>query len=100
MYIQIDTNYVETLVKFQNLICSCGGPYYQWYVGLTRDPEHSFTDIHKIDFNNTHWILSNKCSPAIMRYAKNILITLGCKFNKELDMRDSDRIYLYRKEIK
>ncbi len=99
MYIKINTNYVDTLVKFNDILSSYGGTYDQWYVGLTRDPRHSFVDIHKVDFNNIHWILTNKCSPVTMRYAKNILIKLGCKYNKTLDMRNSDRVYLYRKEV-
>ncbi|MCP3922140.1 MAG: hypothetical protein GY714_06095 [Desulfobacterales bacterium] len=100
MYIKINTNFVDTLVKFNDILSSYGETYDQWYVGLTRDPRHSFVDIHKVDFNNIHWILTNKCSPAITVYSKKTLIALGCKYNKELDMDRPDRVYLYKKCIK
>ncbi|MCP3926394.1 MAG: hypothetical protein GY714_27850 [Desulfobacterales bacterium] len=96
MYIKINYNFVETLVKFNDVIASYGGTYDKWYVGLTRDPKHSFSDIHKLNFNNIHWILTNKCSPVITAYSKRMLTALGCKSDKELDMNDSDRVYLYR----
>ncbi|MCP3925827.1 MAG: hypothetical protein GY714_24945 [Desulfobacterales bacterium] len=99
MYIKINTNFVDTLVKFKDILSSYGGTYDQWYVGLTRDPRHSLVDIHKVDFNNIHWIITNKCSPAIIRYAKHILITFGCRYNNELDMSGADRLYLLKKDI-
>ncbi|MCP3921433.1 MAG: hypothetical protein GY714_02490 [Desulfobacterales bacterium] len=96
MYIDINTNFIESANAFKKCISMFGGNYNEWYVGLTNNPKHSFLNIHQIDVMEQNWILSNPCSTVVILYARKLLISMGCINNRELDMKNSDRVYLYK----
>ncbi|MCP3923772.1 MAG: hypothetical protein GY714_14415 [Desulfobacterales bacterium] len=73
-----------------------GGSNYQWYVGLTNDPKHSFLNIHNVDILEIGWILSERSPIHQIDFVKNYLTQIGCKNNPELDIPDPDQIYLYK----
>ncbi|MCP3923622.1 MAG: hypothetical protein GY714_13665 [Desulfobacterales bacterium] len=99
MLIDIKLSFVETTSLFIKNIKIYGGDYYQWYVGISIDPKHSFLNIHEVDMLEKSWIISSECPIDFAKYLKNFLITIGCLNNIELDLYEpghNPRVYLYR----
>ncbi|MCP3927421.1 MAG: hypothetical protein GY714_33095 [Desulfobacterales bacterium] len=99
MVIEIKPSFVETSQSFIKYIKFYGGYYYQWYVGISTNPKHSFLNIHKVDMLSKSWILSNECHKSIAQFLKKFLISIGCFNNSDLDYYEPGQIpsiYLFR----
>ncbi len=99
MLIDIKPSFVETSQAFIKYIKFYGGYYYQWYVGISTNPKHSFLNIHKVDMMSKSWILSNECPIPIARFLENFLTSIGCFNDPELDYYEPGQIpsvYLFK----
>ncbi len=98
MYIKINPDFISTASEFIKCIQSFGGSFNDWYVGLTKNPRHSFINVHNASMHDNGWILSSPCPSYVLYFVKTFLTSMGCENNIDFDMEDSDRIYLYQME--
>ncbi|MCP4158542.1 MAG: hypothetical protein GY760_00590 [Deltaproteobacteria bacterium] len=96
MYVYSKPDLTSNVSSFISCMRIFGGSNYQWYVGLTNDPKHSFLNIHNVDILEIGWILSERSPIHQIDFVKNYLTQIGCKNNPELDIPDPDQIYLYK----
>ncbi|MCP4162039.1 MAG: hypothetical protein GY760_18355, partial [Deltaproteobacteria bacterium] len=96
MYVYTKPDLISNVSSFISCMRIFGGSNYQWYVGLTNDPKHSFLSIHNVDIQEIGWILSERSPLHQLNFIKNYLTQIGCKSNDELNLPDPDQIYLYK----
>ena len=87
-------NIIDAFVKF---IHDYGETYYQWYIGITADPEKRLFNDHMVNRKNDAWKYENAGSEKNARTIEKYLID---KFGAQGDTENGDSsatyIYAYR----
>ena len=87
-------NIIDAFVKF---IHDYGETYYQWYIGITADPEKRLFNDHMVNRKNDAWKYENTGSEKNARTIEKYLIDkFGAQGDIASDNSSATYIYAYR----